>query len=205
MFRYTKRKKSIVLAALVIFVCLIMLLGSTLALFTSDVQDGTIGVVATSGDIEVDIVDENGKTFVGRALSFIGEEPDKPILFEPGATFRTEGFKVVNEGDIPLNFKLYISADDKVNMAEFVKAFDIWISTDPSKPEEAEPMAPFLGKLGTDKVKTDLSGEPLSTESETYYLFVKMKESATNEFQNKEYDGIGITVYAVQGNVEIEE
>ena len=40
--------------------------------------------------------------------------------------------------------------------------------------------------------------------SETYYLVIRMKETAGNEFQNKTYTGIGITVYAVQGNAPIE-
>jgi hypothetical protein len=32
-----------------------------------------------------------------------------------------------------------------------------------------------------------------------------MKDTAGNEFQGKTYTGIGVTVYAVQGNVTIEE
>ena len=206
LIRYKNRKQPIIIAALIIFVCIVLLTGATLAIFTSNPNDGTIGIVTTAGNIEVDIVDENYQTLVGRALSFDrAVDDDSPILFEPGAVFRTEGFKVINEGDIILNFRLYISEDEDMDMEEFIKAFDIWISTDPNKPEEAEELQPFEGRLGTEKIKEDVNGEPLKRESETYYLFVKMKEDAGNTFQNKEYDGIGITVYAVQGNVNIEE
>jgi hypothetical protein len=47
---------------------------------------------------------------------------------------------------------------------------------------------------------------PAGQSDETFYcLFVKMKESAGNEFQGSTYEGIGITVHAVQGNVSVNE
>ena len=49
------------------------------------------------------------------------------ILFEPGATFYTQGFKIKNTGDVPVNFSLSVSKDDKINMEEFDKAFELWI------------------------------------------------------------------------------
>ena len=75
------------------------------------------------------------------------------------------------------------------------EAFDIWITTDPANPQSAMPLIPFVGFLDTVEHR----------ESDTYYLYIRMKESAGNEFQGKTYSGIGITVYAVQGNVEIGE
>jgi hypothetical protein len=60
-----------------------------------------------------------------------------------------------------------------------------------SKINEAKKITEFEGTLGPEE-----SGK-------VYYLVIKMKESAGNDFQNKVYSGIGITVYAVQGNVNI--
>lgn len=34
-----------------------------------------------------------------------------------------------------------------------------------------------------------------------YYLILRMKETAGNDFQGAAYSGIGVTAYAVQGNV----
>ena len=34
-----------------------------------------------------------------------------------------------------------------------------------------------------------------------YFLYIEMKDTVGNEFQGKTYSGIGITVYAVQANV----
>ena len=99
-----------------------------------------------------------------------------------------------NVGDVSIKFRVTVSEDKNVDMTEFHKAFDVWITTDLSDPTAAQPLTEFIGELAVDRVST-----------KTYYLFIKMKESAGNEFQNKTYSGIGVTVYAVQGNVDFEE
>ena len=203
MLRYKTNKQAFIIAALVILLCLVCLTGATLALFTSDPEDGTIGIVTTSGDVEVDIVDASDEqlSLVNGVLEFQSTSGNTDVLFEPGAIFRTQGFKIKNIGDIPINFRLSVSEDDvievggdKITMEEFNKTFEIWISTDPNNPENSEPLAPFTGHLTTKE------GERVSN---TYYLYVKMKETAGNQFQGKIYTGIGVTVCAVQGNVNI--
>lgn len=196
MFRYKSHKQAFIMTALVILLCLVSLVGATLALFTSDPNDGTIGIITTSGDVEIDIVDLSGETLQNRALDFItasGTPTDSGnVLFEPGATFRTQGFKVKNTGDIPVNFSLSVSKDDKIDMEEFDKAFELWIVKEGDDFSSAEKITNF-------KVNGLVAGES----SETYYLFIKMKESVGNEFQGKTYSGIGVTVYAVQGNAKL--
>ena len=198
MLRYKSNKQIFIMAALVILLCFVCLTGATLALFTSDPNDGTIGVITTSGDVEVDIVDITGESLQNRALEFMttsGEE----ALFQPGACFVTQGFKIKNNGNITINFHLYVGKDDivdinnqPVDISEFNEAFEVLITKDPTKPMEADPLGIFF---------EDLEGG--KTTEEIYYLVVKMKETADNRFQNKYYDGIGVTVYAVQGNVDI--
>ena len=196
MFRYKKsNKQAYIIAALIIMLCLVCLAGATLALFTSDPNDGTIGVVTTSGDVEVDIVDKEGNSLKNESLNFITSATNPEPLFEPGATFYTQEFRVQNNGNIPVNFTVSVSKDDNIDMTEFDEAFEVWIvrANDPDF-ANAQHITKFKG--------TDLMP---GKSSETYCLFVKMKESATNEFQGKTYTGIGITVYAVQGNAEIKE
>ena len=194
MFRYKSNKQAFIIAALVILLCLVCLAGATLALFTSDPNDGTIGIITTAGDVKVDIVDASSEaTLVGKVLQFQTSQDRKEILFEPGAVFYTQGFKVKNVGDIPVNFHLYVSEDEGIDMEEFNEAFEVWISTSPTKPANAKKLTDFTGRLEV--------GE--SSES-IYYLFIKMKESVGNEFQGKTYTGIGVTVYAVQGNASID-
>ena len=207
MFRYKSHKQAFIMTALVILLCLVCLTGATLALFTSDQNDGTIGIITTSGDVEVDIVDTSGASLVNEALMFMttsGTAVDsESVRFEPGATFYTQGFKIKNTGNIPIKFRLSIGKDDIVDVngtpvpiETFNKTFDIWISTDPTDPMAAEPLRPFIGSLDVEESKST---------SDTYYLIIRMKESVGNEFQGKTYKGIGVTVYAVQGNVDIKE
>ena len=194
MFRYSTHKQAFIMAALIILLCLVCLTGATLALFTSNRDDGTIGIIATSGDVELDIVDLAGVTLQDRSLEFITSSGATEPLFEPGATFYTQGFQVKNAGDIPVNFTLSVSKDEKIDMGEFDEAIEVWIvrADDPNF-GNAERLTSFKGKLAV--------GES----SETYCLFIKMKETAGNEFQGKIYTGIGVTVYAVQSNASIKE
>ena len=193
MFRYKSNKQAFIIAALVILLCLACLTGATLALFTSDLNDGTIGIVTTSGDVEIDIVDTSGVTLQNKALDFITSSDDKEPLFEPGAIFYTQEFQVKNTGDIPVNFSLSVSKDDKIDMEEFDKAFEVWIvRASDENFKNAERIINFKGRLEVGEC------------SEKYCLVIKMKETVGNEFQGKTYTGIGVTVYAVQGNATID-
>ena len=200
MFRYRNKEKTILIAVIIILLCLVSIVGVTLALFTSDIDDGTIGINATAGKLKLDIVDDEDSTrsLVGQYLHFVtpdGEELD--VLFEPGAFYYTEGFRVVNEGNIDMKYIVYISADELMRNTNFSEAFDVWITdkrpTDRNVPENIEDLQSFEGKLEPDE------------ESGVYYLVIRMKESAGNKFKNVEYQsGIGITVCAVQGNGPLE-
>lgn len=196
MFRYKSHKQAFIMTALVILLCLVSLVGATLALFTSDPNDGTIGIITTSGDVEIDIVDTSGATLQNKALLFMttsGSMTDSEnVLFEPGATFRTQGFQIRNTGDIPVNFSLSVSKDDKIDMEEFDKAFELWIVKEGDDFSGAERITEFK-----------VNGLPAGESSDTYYLFIKMKESVGNDFGGKTYTGIGVTVYAVQGNAKL--
>jgi hypothetical protein len=183
---------------LVILLFLGCFVGVTLTLFKSDLldgSDGTIGIITTSGSVEIDIVDLSGKTLQNKALALMtssGATDSEKVLFEPGATFYTQGFKIKNTGDIPVNFSLSVSKDDKIDMKEFHEAFELWILKEGDDFLSSERITDF-------KVNGLAAGES----SATYYLFIKMKETASNEFRGKTYTGIGITVYAVQGNAQL--
>lgn len=189
-YRKDKKRENIVFLIITILLSLIAIVGLTYALFTSGGEDGKIGINVTSGKIQMDIVDGEQNSLVGDVLDFVTDDENKKIYFEPGATYCTEGFQVKNIGNIPVDFHMYISNDDNVDMKAFEEAFEFYITTTPQSLDAAEKLTSFTGRLEVEQ------------SSDTYYLVVKMKESAGNEFQNKTYTGIGVTVYAVQGNVE---
>ena len=193
----TKHTSTLIIAAIVILLCFVSITGATLAIFTSSSEDGKIGINATSGNIEVDIINssEDPSSIVGEVLKFTTSSGEiiTDVLFEPGAFYYTEGFRVQNKGDIPINFILYVS-EDKNNPGEagdFAHGFEVWLTNDPTDRSTMVKMQDFDGRLDPDKI------------SDVYYLVFRMKETAGNEFQDRTFTGIGITVCAVQGNVNI--
>lgn len=205
MSRYKPTKKSFIIAAMVILLCLVSITGATFALFTSTTEDGKIGINATSGNLKVDIIDasDNPSSLVGDVLDFITTSDNQEILFEPGAMYYTEGFRVKNDGSIPLNYIVYISGDDALDEkleVSFADAFEVWITPDPTSRSSMVKLQEFDGRLEVGQT------------SEVYYLVFRMKETADNDFQDRTFNyykdnvfyGIGITVCAVQGNGYIE-
>ena len=188
---HKKRTATIVILICSLLICTSTIAGLTYALFTSDDEDGKIGINVTTGKVQVDIVDTENNSLIGDVLDFVVKEEKEDIYFEPGSVYYTEGFEVKNIGTVPVNFHVYISEDEDVNIKKFAEAFELWITTDPKNQESAEKLTEFTGRLEIGEM------------SKTYYLVIRMKESAGNEFQNKTYTGIGVTVYAVQGNADI--
>ena len=192
MSRYNPGKKTIIIAAMVILLCLVSITGATFALFTASTEDGKIGINATSGDLKVDIIDasDNPSSLVGDVLNFITTSDKKVILFEPGAMYYTEGFRVKNDGSIPMDFILYISEDETAS-EDFSAAFEVWLTNDPKNKSNMVKLQEFDGQLEVGQT------------SDIYYLVFRMKETAGNEFQDRTFTGVGITVCAVQGNAKI--
>ena len=198
MFRYRTEKRTLIIAAMIILLCFAAIVGSTLAIFTAR-DDGTIGVNATAGYLKVDIVDDSDdpQSLVGQVLELQvpkneGDEKEE-ILFEPGATIHTQGFRIENEGDIEISYIIYISNDEDAPEG-FFDAFDVFITNDVSDRESLTPIYDFEPNLKAKEL------------SDVYYLVFRMKSGTGNDW-NKEipaFEAVGITVCAFQGNVDIE-
>ncbi len=193
MARYQTRVNSSLIAAIIVLVCLISVVGITyLILSQSNKNDGSIGVNVTTGKVQVDIIDEKETSLIGDVLDFVSPSGAENVYFEPGATYYTQGFCVQNKGNIAINYRIYISDDEDVSREEFEKAFEFYITTDPFLKTD-DKLIEFVGDLE--------AGE----RSTVYYLVVKMQETAGNDFQDKTYKGIGITVYATQRDANDEK
>ena len=145
----SERRKKITIIILIIIILLLLttIVGLTYALFTSGGDDGKIGVNVTSSECKIDIVDAEDKSLVGDVLDFVTEEKKDKIYFEPGATYYTEGFEVKNIGNIPVNFRVFISEDESNDRYSFQEAFELWITKDPSNLEGAEKLTEFTWRL----------------------------------------------------------
>ena len=193
MYYFGKRRRerrTIIALAIILSVCIVAAVAATV-LIINDRDNGDIGVNVTTGEVKVDIIDAQNNSLIGKVLDFVPRNADdSDVVFEPGAAYYTKGFRVKNTGSLSLNYIVSVSRDDDIDMDAFNAAFDFWITDDLTDLSGAEKLTEFRGSLRVDTV------------SETYSLVVRMKDDAGNEFQNKTYNGIGITVNASQMPIE---
>ena len=200
------KKSALLLSFTSLLLCFAMLAGSTFAWFTDTATTGVNKIV--SGKLKVDIVaaekDSNDKypslTGTGNALKFQNNANSNDILWEPGVTFLTQGFKIKNDGNLALKWKMTVnkeniengkadpSAKDGMSLLDVI---DFSVVTAPAKDADAVAIEDFVGHLAKEK-----------TSDETYYIKAHMQETAGNDYQNLTLEGITITVYATQDTVE---
>ncbi len=177
-------KKALVLSAFSLVLCLSMLIGTTFAWFTDSastavntIQSGTLKVELQYQEKDGTWVDAEGKTLDFKKAA--GAPTDEKILWEPGCTYELPAIKVVNKGNLALQYQIVITGiagDAKLN--EVVE----WTYNNTTL--EANGM--------------------ILPEKESAPIVIKghMKESAGNEYQDLTIDGIAITVYATQVTYE---
>ena len=176
-------KKALIASVLSLVLCVSMLVGSTFAWFT-DTATTSVNTIQ-AGRLQVDVVNEAGLSLKGSSMSFVNSDGSADILWEPGATFRTIGFKVKNIGNLAFKYKMVLNGVDGDNELLNVITFKV-VKADGT----AVDLSMFEGHLTKD------------AESEFLYIEGHMAEDAGNDYQGKELTGLGITVYATQDTVE---
>ena len=182
-------KRALITSALAILMCVAMLIGTTFAWFTDTASTGVNKIQA--GNLDVDIVDENGGSLDGKSLSFKNVGGGTDILWEPGATFNLDSFKIVNKGNLALKYKVIISGVN--GNAKLLKAIDFTIN--------GEPLADWDGILLPEGKKATTDNEVVGV-TDLITISGTMKKEAGNEYQGLSIDGIGITVVATQYTYE---
>ena len=178
----TKTKKALRGSLLALFLCIVLLIGTTFAWFTDTASTGVNKI--QSGTLKVGLeykVGDQWQDAMGQTLTFKTADnraADK-ILWEPGCTYELPALRVVNKGNLALKYKIKINGikgDEKLN-----EVID-WTISDTA--------------LDAD--------HKLAAKATSDELVIKghMQESAGNEYQDKSIDGISITVYATQDTVE---
>ena len=188
-------KRALVSSALAILMCMAMLIGTTFAWFT-DTASTAVNKIQ-SGTLKVDIVGENDESLDGQTLYFRDVNKSTDILWEPGATFNLDSFKIVNKGNLALKYKVIINGVD--GDAKLLEAIDFTVKKSDAEAEKLE---------GWEGVLLPKGATPINTEKEevekTADIIISghMKEEAGNEYQGLSIDGIGITVVATQYTYE---
>ena len=142
-----------------------------------------------AGTLDVQLLDEQGNTLEGQTLSWkkaAGHE-NEAVLWEPGCTYNLQSFKIKNNGNLALKYKIVISGI--VGDAKLLEAIDFTV-TGVDGVTTANALNGFEGKLAA------------SSMTDAITISSHMKEYAGNEYQGKSIDGIGITVVATQDTVE---
>ena len=183
-----KTKKALRGSLFALFLCIVLLIGTTFAWFTDTASTGVNKI--QSGNLDVQLLySTDGTTWnnaEGKTLKFLQKQADETvaegenILWEPGCTYKLPQIKVVNNGNLALKYTMKVTGvegDQKLN-----EVIDWTID----------------GKALTDFDGSLTAGQP----SNAMTIQGHMQESAGNEYQNLSIDGISITVYATQAPVE---
>ena len=179
-------KRALLSSTFSLIICVAMLIGTTFAWFTDTASTAVNKIQA--GNLKVDIVDQNGNSLNGKSLSFRDVNNKTDILWEPGAKFNLDSFKIVNKGNLALKYKVIISGIN--GSAKLLEAIDFTVKIGDAA--EAA-LADWEGVL--------LPDAP-AKETKLITISGKMREDAGNEYQGLSIGGIGITVLATQYTYE---
>ena len=173
-------KRALLGSVMAMVLCLAMLVGATFAWFTDTASTGVNKIQA--GNLDVQLVDENGNSLEGKTLEFkkaANAAEGEAVLWEPGCTYELPAVYVKNNGKLALKYKVAITG---INGSAKLNEVIDWTIND-----------------------ADLSADhSLSAGATSEALTIKghMRESAGNDYMNESIDGIAITVYATQDTVE---
>ena len=179
----TKTKKALRGSLFALFLCIVLLIGTTFAWFTDTASTGVNKIQAGNLKVDLQMKDANGSwvSAEGKTIDFVkasGHE-NEAILWEPGCTYELPVLRVVNKGNLALKYKIKINGiqgDEKLNEVINWTISDVALDTDHS--------------LAAGATSEDLT------------IKGHMQESAGNEYQGLSIDGISITIYATQDTVE---
>ena len=181
----TKTKKALRGSLFALFLCIVLLIGTTFAWFTDTASTGVNKIQSGRLDVSLEMangINDNNETVwvsaENQMLTFKtkdGRSADQ-ILWEPGCTYELPQLRVVNNGNLALKYKIKINGiqgDEKLN-----EVIDWTINDDDINLTEQHLTAGQKGNAFT------IKGH--------------MQESAGNDYQGLSIDGISITVVATQ-------
>lgn len=178
-------KRALLTSITALAMCVVMLVGTTFAWFT-DTATANVNKIQ-AGNLDVDIVDASGNSLEGQTLYFRDKNNGTNILWEPGATFNLDTFKIVNKGNLAIKYEVKVTGIK--GSAKLLEVIDFSV---------------VGGTLNGDSVAigTLMPKDQANDTSAPITIQGKMKESANNDYQGLTLDGIAITVYATQNTYE---
>lgn len=218
-----KARKAIAINLFSLFVCISLLIGTTLAWFTDQATSGVNKIIA--GNLDVDLVMWNGDEYVsisgedsaifGDENSLVAQNDSADTLWEPGKT-QIVYLGVRNNGNLALKYNIVLNIIDGGLIGALEYA--ILDGVDASAPGFVPPASwdeikAISGVQTGDVVAGTIvaaqngvldgiaQNPPIQNETDYFALAVHMKEDAGNEYMGKDIT-IDVTVVAGQMTAE---
>ncbi len=179
-------KRTLLTNVIALVLCISMFVGSTFAWFTDSASTNVNTIKA--GTLNVELLMKDNETWVtaeGKTLNFT--DKDGETLWEPGVRHTLPTVKIKNNGSLDLKFKVLFQATTITK--DLAKVLDVYVGQN------------NVGTLANLMVDTDgvAHGElKAGEETSEYTITLKMQESAGNEYQDAEIDGMSLIVLATQ-------
>lgn len=193
-------KRALLTSITALAMCVVMLVGTTLAWFTDTATANVNKIQAGNLDVALEMLDgTNWVTAEGQTLNFVkaagGES--QAILWEPGAEYKLPELRVRNDGNLALKYEVAITGavdatpNNGVNDLELLDVIT------------------FRASTGGGTATSGVYGKTIATgalnkngDFQTIQLSAKMDENAGNKYQEMAISGIAITVKAMQVSYE---
>ena len=131
--RYTKQVLITSISSLLL--CCLTFLGTTYAWFTDSVTSGVNTIQA--GSLQVDLVNENNESIVGKQAVFHMTDGSTDLIMEPGMTFVSDPMYVANQGNLALMFQIKVDAEEATQTSDGKTLLDVITFTVNGQPLDA--------------------------------------------------------------------
>ena len=188
-------KRALLTSVMALVMCVVMLVGTTFAWFTDTASTSVNKIEA--GKLDVDMVDANGDSLVGKMLSWQKADAGKSqeVLWEPGATYNLNAFRIVNKGSLALKYEITINGVK--GSSKLLEAIDFTAKIN----DKEVALNNLTGVLLPKGATVQAAGEVVE-KTDLITISGTMKTSAGNEYQGLTVDGVSITVVATQYTYE---
>lgn len=185
-------KRALLTSITALAMCVVMLVGTTLAWFTDTATANVNKIQAGKLDVALEMnigTKETPKwvTAEKQVLNFRDKNGNTNVLWEPGATFNLDQIRVVNAGNLAIKYEVKVTGIK--GSAKLLEVIDFSVVGGTLNGDSVA-----VGTLMPKGQTGDIS-DPITIQG-------KMKESANNDYQGLTLDGIAITVYATQNTYE---
>lgn len=185
--RYTKQVLITSISSLLL--CCLTFLGTTYAWFTDSVTSGVNTIQA--GSLQVDLVNENNESIVGKQAVFHMTDGSTDLIMEPGMTFVSDPMYVANQGNLALMFQIKVDAEEATQTSDGKTLLDVITFT-----VNGQPLDAYEGVILP-------AGQSGSTgRSEQLQIEGHMPKTVGNEYQGLTIGRFQITVVAKQYGYE---